>query len=111
MVDETTPRDPFWPIGWRPQKVVVKQTNEVPVKVVAPVTKFDPTAVTWPALKIQGITKGPKGTYFAMIQDIGVVEPGETITLTRDNVVFRWNVEEITKTGIKCQKLDARQKK
>ena len=99
-------RDPFWPPGYTPPVETDESENEVE-QPIQPNEIFVDTAIKWPTPKIKGITAiGDK--YSAIIQDVGVVEEGKTITIKRGNVIFSWQVLKINKKGVELKQLEAR---
>ena len=121
-------RDPFWPVGYLPQKsvepppvtppvvpdnsgtgtvanvVIPAQTNQNVVAVIP-----QDTAIHWPELKVKGLSKQPDGSYLAIIEGIkNIVEAGQNIQMSRDGMIFRWKINEINKKGIIQQKLECK---
>ena len=101
-------RDPFWPVGYAPQKrdesVVATTTTNVTSQ--GPVAAVPAAGVIWPELKVKGLTRQADGTYLAIIEGAGVVEAGQIAKIKRDGMIFRWKITEINKKGIFKQKLD-----
>jgi len=88
-----TIRDPFWPVGFRPSpKEEIKKVVEGPV--------------SWPALKLKGITRDAKGRYLAILEGVGVVATGETIALQEGSLIYRWKVNAVDSNGASCVKMD-----
>jgi len=90
-------RDPFWPVGYWPEED-------------GPAGGSDLThaGLKWPSLTVKGLTRGPEGKYFAIIQDVGIVEEGDIISVRRHDFIFRWKIEQITGEGVVPGKLDVR---
>jgi hypothetical protein len=88
-------RDPFWPVGYVPPKVK-KNPNTAAVGKAA--------QVVWPKLDITGISKFAGGSYIAFIKSHGMVEVGDSVTVTKDGFVFEFEITSVTKTGIQYKK-------
>ncbi len=56
--------------------------------------------ITWPRLRIQGITHAGGQNFIAIIDQVGIVEAGETITLREGHLIYAWRVDSITEAGI-----------
>ena len=61
--------------------------------------------ITWPALRLRGVTHVGQQRFIAIIDQIGIVEPGETISLRQGNLVYAWRVDAITAQGITTTRL------
>ena len=97
----TSVRDPFWPVGFSPVPVSEKQVSER-VSRIRELTQ-------WPKLELRGITRTGKGEYIAILNGIGLVEPGDIISMRRDGLIYRWRVNDITAAGISRTRLDVRE--
>jgi hypothetical protein len=92
-------RDPFWPVGYTPPPPVVGGER---------VERID-KPVKWPQLRLKGLTRGAKGVYLAVVEDVGgLVEPGSVIAKEQDGLLYRWEVKEISDKGLTCVPLDVR---
>jgi hypothetical protein len=117
--DEDRPqgRDPFWPVGYVPKKVVkplvVPTTSEKTKAMIPDSARLPLWDEARKALDIRGISMigHDKGTgqprYLAMITG-RLIEAGDTVSASFENRVYRWKVVEIDKTGVMLQKLDVR---
>lgn len=99
--DMSSLRDPFWPPDYTPAPVI----DEDPV--VAVTEQPVPEKAKWPTLEVKGITKTPRG-YVAIIEDVGVVEEGQTISLKKGSFVFSWKINKITQERLDFKQLDIR---
>ncbi len=104
-------RDPFWPVGYTPPEpeaevADVPHTPSTPDDDAPPVIEKDETE--WPRLRVRGITTTLDGGYIAMIDGFGIAETGQIIQITERNIIFRWEVVEITKRGLDTRRIDAR---
>lgn len=99
-------RDPFWPVGYTPppppkpgeEKKVVEP--EEPPEMVKP--------LDWPTLELKALAKSSDGRrYMAVISGVGLIESGETVTVVRDGVRYRWVIVEINERGMRQRRLDA----
>jgi hypothetical protein len=110
-------RDPFWPIGYPDNKATAepKTTNAPPVtgqqatNVVTTVTDpGTPPEAKWPELKVKGLIRQTDGRYIAIVDGVGIVEAGQTVSRQSQGYLFRWKVIAINEKGIVQQKLDYR---
>ncbi len=83
-------RDPFWPVGWRPEP-------EVPEEEKQPKRKIE-----WPKLRLKGTTDK-----FAIIEGFGVVEEGKEISAIRKGVQYTWKIDEVSKDKVDIRQLRA----
>lgn len=105
--EELPPRDPFWPVGWYPNRPGQEEpTNEV-AAVEEPVVKEEPPK--WDdavkKLQIKGVMKTPTG-YVAMIGG-QIVKESETVSVLYEAKLYRWKVRSITSRGVRFEPLDA----
>ncbi|MEI7880638.1 MAG: hypothetical protein WCI95_07155 [bacterium] len=110
-------RDPFWPVGYVPKKIVKIKNNVVGrPSVVAESTPEPARGPLWEEARkkvdIKGIsiihdkhTSTPK--YIAMVAG-KLVETGDLVTVRYEGHIYRWRVVGITAEGVSLQKLDAR---
>ena len=61
--------------------------------------------ITWPQLQLRGITHAGRQKYFAIIDRIGIVEEGDTITLREGNLIYAWRIDSISEEGITTTRL------
>ena len=88
-------RDPFWPVDWTPPKP--KKKGEV-----------SESKIKWPKLQLKGMTKASDGSYIAIIEGVGIVEPGQTVRKNQNGLIYRWKIVSITENGVSIKKLDVR---
>ncbi len=100
-ISPQTLRDPFWPVGFRPVPVSKKQVSEQASR-IRELTR-------WPTLALRGITRTGKGEYIAIIDGIGLAEPGDIISMRRGGLIYRWRINDITADGISRTRLDVRE--
>lgn len=117
VVDPTRKRDPFWPVGYAP-KVVRKAVNTRGASPVATVIAPEPPRTPqWDEarkkLDVRGVSiigreKGSgKPRYVAMVAG-KLVEAGDVVTVTHEELVYRWKVMAISTEGISFQKMNAK---
>lgn len=92
------PRDPFWPVGFRPAPPAAGDTGQD-----APETDFD-----WPELVLRGITGSEEGRLLAMIEGVGIVEAGDVASLRKGDTIFTWEILEVKSDSITSRRLRAR---
>ena len=56
--------------------------------------------IAWPQFRIRGITHAGREQFVAIIDQIGIVEEGETITLREGHLIYAWRVDRISEAGI-----------
>jgi len=107
-------RDPFWPVGYRPEKPTASPTapgEQAPATAAPQPTEWERAQKL---LKISGISvvPGPKGTAsrrYAAIVAGRLVEEGDVVTKTLNGFTYRWRVQSIGPTGVKLQQVDSRE--
>lgn len=96
--DTAEPRDPFWPVGWRPQEAPTN-VEVVVQEVVEPVRREE-----WDAaekhLAVSGISQAPDGTSYAVLRGLGIVEPGDFVSLNYNGLRYTWRIVRITRQGV-----------
>ena len=101
-----TLRDPFWPVGWEPPPKVAPTPG---------VVHQPKSPIRWDEarkhIRITGLSKTSDGDYFAILKKIGVVEAGDVVAVTLDDLVYRWRVTKITNKGIVPEKIGVFPKK
>ncbi len=92
-IDFETLRDPFWPIGWRPEpEVPEEERREQQIK----------KKIQWPKLKLKGATDR-----FAIIEGFGIVEEGKEISAIRNGIKYTWKIDQTNKDKVDIRKLRA----
>lgn len=90
---ETARRDPFWPVGYHPARPATDDPQpEIP-------------QLEWPPLPVRGRARAGDGTFRALIQGAGVVEPGETVSLFSQGHWFHWRIDAITAEEVRATPL------
>lgn len=99
-------RDPFWPVGYEPPP----PEPEIPEDEIAQARRQQEIEqkIEWPALHLKGITQSGANRFMAIIQDIGLVEEGQTISLRRGDMLYAWLIEEVSNKGVMFTRLEAR---
>jgi hypothetical protein len=99
-------RDPFWPVGYEPPPPEPERTDQEieQAKVEEEIEK----KIKWPALQLKGITHAGKDRYMAIVAGVGLVESGQTVSLRKDEMLYSWLVEEVSRKGLKFTRLEAR---
>ena len=98
------PRDPFWPIGYVPR--VVQEAIESQQQAVQHQAQAK-ALVQWPSLSLSGITKiGDRN--IGLIGGVGLVETGDVVRMSRDGVIYKWVITEITKQGLSYKRISAK---
>jgi hypothetical protein len=94
-------RDPFWPVDWVPPPPLEQDVGggtNVPKRVV----KVE--QVRWAeaqaSLQQTGYSKGRDGKYFAILKGIGVVQEGDTVSVTFAGKNYSWKIVSVTEKGI-----------
>jgi len=95
---EEVPRDPFWPVGYRP-----KAANEDDGGLLPKVK-----TIKWPSLNLKSIARASGGTHVAILEGVGIVEVGDIVTVKKDGLIFKWRIEAITEKGILPRRLGVR---
>jgi len=110
-------RDPFWPVGYVPKKIIKPQvvpTTPDTVKTVIPDSARIPL---WDearkSLDIRGISMIGRDKVTGRSRNLAMiggrlVEAGDVISVSYENRLYRWKVVEIDRTGVELQKLDVR---
>lgn len=91
-------RDPFWPSGWRPPNFG-KKKSETEIK--SPIKWKEAASL----LRIAGLTKKAGGEYIAIIKGYGIIEKGETLTVSYQGLIYKWIIKDITAQGIERKRL------
>lgn len=91
-------RDPFCPIGYKP----VSESEQIERTKIADIT----SRIKWPTLPLRGITHGGGKRFIAIIEGIGLVEPGDIVEMKRDSLIYRWRIDNVTAAGLSSTRLD-----
>lgn len=94
--NDSTPRDPFWPVGY--EIPVLSDTGKSGVSQVT-------TQRAWPTLPVKGISRGADATYFALVEGHGVVRAGDDISIEKEGLWFHWRVINVDARGLRSMKL------
>jgi len=115
--DRPPGRDPFWPVGYVPKKVVkplvVPTTSEKAKAMIPDSARLPLWDEARKTLDIRGISmigrdkETGQPRYLAMIAG-RLIEAGDIVASNFENRLYRWKVLEIDKTGVVLQKLDVR---
>lgn len=89
-------RDPFWPVGYTPAPPEPEEPEKDENEEELPL----PTPEKWPILRIKGLSKGGSGRRMAILDRVGIVEEGDTISFEHENLVYQWLIEEISDKGV-----------
>jgi len=93
-------RDPFWPIGWAPAnfgQLDVGESGEA-------LTKWEEARRL---LQVSGLSRNARGKYVAIIKGVGVVEEGDTVSVTYGDLTYKWRIRAITSRGIEPERIGA----
>ncbi|MFO7871501.1 MAG: hypothetical protein R6V03_08730 [Kiritimatiellia bacterium] len=99
-------RDPFWPPGYEPRE----EDAGLPVPSgVTPQPRPGPRSkkIEWPEIKVSAIVSRADKN-MAVIEGVGVVEPGQILRLLKDGMVYRLQIESITKNGVSVKRIDVK---
>jgi hypothetical protein len=96
-----TLRDPFWPIGYRP---VPKTKKEAQAKISRIRARTH-----WPTIKLRGVTRHGENKYIAILEGIGLVEPGDVVAIKKEGLIYRWRINDVNENGISRTRLDVRE--
>jgi hypothetical protein len=117
LVDVSKQRDPFWPVGYVPKKVLKPRDKGFIKTTSTPESVPEPVRIPlWDEarkkLDIRGMSlihdknsKTPK--YIAMVAG-KLVETGDVVIVRHEERVYRWRVVDISEEGVSLQKLDVR---
>ena len=98
------PRDPFWPVGYVPVPEEEEQGEKKEIKVIARPRE------NWPKLVLRGIVRHGHDKHFAMLDKIGLVQPGDVVRIQQQGLIYEWKIQAISETGVSYIKLGARLK-
>ena len=88
-------RDPFWTVGWKP----APRAMPVQKKVAA-----DATAQRWDEafkqIRVSALGQNAEGKYVATVKGVGVVDVGDTISISYGGLLYRWKVVKISAEGL-----------
>ena len=99
-------RDPFWPVGYVPAPPEPDISEAEVAKIEAALETKAKTK--WPALHLKGITRASRGRYMAIIESVGLIETGQTVTMQRDGLLYTWMIDEVSAKGVRFTRLEAR---
>ena len=99
-------RDPFWPVGYVP----APPQPDISEAEVAKIEEARETKAKtkWPPLLLKGITRASRGRYMAIIEGVGLIETGQTVTMQRDGLLYTWIIDEVSAKGVRFTRLEAR---
>ena len=99
-------RDPFWPVGYEPPP----PEPEIPDEVIERIKEVEAieAKVKWPALLLKGITRAGRNRYMAIVEGVGLVESGQTISLQRGDMLYTWTIDEVSAKGVRFTRMEAR---
>lgn len=100
--EEDYPRNPFWPVGYRPARVAQQAGSLAGAAARAAEEAVRLERARQAArnrISIQGISRRRDGLTVALIND-RLVEPGEVVTVTLDGEAFAWRVKAIDLIGV-----------
>ncbi len=91
-------RDPFWPVGYQPASETEQEER----------SKIEnlKSRINWPALPLRGVTHAGGQRFIAVIEGIGLVEPGDIVSIRKDGLVYRWRIDRVTIDGVASTRLD-----
>ncbi len=93
-------RDPFWPVGYaRPTEPDPAETKRQEIQ----------QRVEWPLLVLRGLTRMANGRHIAILDGVGLAEAGDTVSVERDGLTYRWRIDEVTRRGIRTTRIDVRE--
>jgi len=98
-------RDPFWPVGFTPERLVKKKPEEQS-KMLESIGKID-----WnKAMKqvaIQGVSSRAGDEFFAVVNG-EIKGPGETVSVQVDGVGYTWMIDGISPpSSVKLRRVSA----
>ena len=97
-------RDPFWPIGFGPAKPEMVAAPHV--EAARPVRPPPDWEAATRKLRVTGISE-KQGAFFAILKNIGLVQPGAKIQVKDEIYVYSFRVASISASGIEHIRLDA----
>ena len=99
-------RDPFWPVGYSPAPPELK-IPEAAIEKIKQEQAIE-ARVKWPALLLKGITDAGRGRYMALVDGVGLIETGQTISLQRGDMLYTWTIDEVSAKGVRFTRVEAR---
>jgi len=116
-LDAPKPRDPFWPVGYVPKKVVRVKEKTPPKWALNGIDSSEaPRVPLWDEARkrvdVRGISfvrdkvsGAPR--YLAIIAG-KLIETGDVVSAKYEGRIYRWRVVGITEEGVSLQKVDVR---
>lgn len=99
--NEATLRDPFWPVGYRPVRVINIATNQPQ----AELTGEPDWEMAKKKVVVQGVSSRADNVFYAVING-EVKSEGDTVSVTLGNMTYRWRIESISPpNNVKMAKL------
>jgi hypothetical protein len=99
-------RDPFWPVGYRPARIVTKEPGPQ-----GPVIKRDAVSDWNTAMQnvdIQGVSSRAGDEFYAVING-EVKGEGETVSVELGGTIYTWEIQRISPPGsVKLRRVSAR---
>ena len=56
--------------------------------------------INWPQLRLRGITQLGSDRFIAIIEGIGIVEPGEEVSIRSGDLIYTWRIAAIAADGM-----------
>ena len=100
-------RDPFWPVGYVPERVKKAIATQGKPTAVRPTVAND-WSRAMKKIAINGVSSRASNEFFAVING-QVKSVGDTVTVNHDGMVYTWAVESIKPPGsVKLRRVSAR---
>ncbi len=99
-----TMRDPFWPVGFHPTPKSEKQDKEKEKE-----SRIH-ERLSWPKLELRGVSQTSQGNFICIIEGIGIVEPGDVISMEHNGLIYRWKINTISNSGISRTRLNVHER-
>jgi len=84
-------RDPFWPVGYIPERLIAKEPPAEKVKSVPVVGSW---SVAMKTIVINGVSSRSNDDFFAVING-EIKSVGDTVTVKYGDAVYTWSVDSI----------------
>lgn len=98
-------RDPFWPVGFKPGNA---EFSPIASSSAPNAPKPSPEeTVDWPELHLRGVMQSGRGR-MALLDEIGLVHEGDTVSRNVGALLFEWKILEITRDNLRYERLGYR---
>lgn len=92
-------RDPFWPVGWQPPEF--NANSESDSRDIGELMKWREASKKIIVTALSNTKHG----FVAILKNIGVVCPGDTISVDYNGLTYKWKITDITQEGINIEEI------